>query len=78
MKKNSFKELETLYIQGRSTGAQETRQKIESNIHLFGFIANILDLYLPKAGNVIQSLGSFNTVKNISDLTNNSDKNSKK
>ena len=78
MKKNSFKELETLYIQGRSTGAQETRQKIESKIHLFGFIDNILDLYLHKAGNVIQSLGSFNTVKNISDLTNNSDKNSKK
>ena len=76
MKKNSFKELESLYIQGRSTGAQETRQKI-SNIHLFGFISNILDVYLPKAGNVIQSLGSFKTEKNMSDLTNNSDKNSK-
>jgi hypothetical protein len=70
MDKNSFKELESLYIKDRGTGSKETLQKIESNIHLFGFISNIIDLYLPKAGNVIQSLGSFNTGKKPFDRLN--------
>jgi hypothetical protein len=70
MDKNSFKELESLYIKDRGTGSQETLQKIESNIHLFGFVSNIIDLYLPKAGSVIQSLGSFNTSKKPFDPSN--------
>lgn len=74
MYNNSFKELESLYIKDRGTGSQETREKIESNIHLLGFIGNILDLYLPKAGNVIQSLGSFNPGKKPFDKSNPSNK----
>ncbi len=60
MEKNSFKELEELYIMERGNGSEVTKDKIEANIHLFGFISNLIDVYLPKAGNVIQSLGSFN------------------
>ncbi len=64
MDKNSFKEIEEFYIKERGNGSEVTRHKIESNIHFFSFISNLIDVYLPKAGNVIQSLGSFNhTVK---------------
>lgn len=63
--KNSFKELEKMYINDRGKGSVETRHKIESNIHLFGFISDLIDVYLPKAVNVIQVLGTFNSsVKN--------------
>lgn len=61
MEKNSFKELEALYIKERGDGQEQTRQKIESNIQLLGFISNVLDLYVPKAGSVIQTLSSVDS-----------------
>lgn len=59
MEKNSFKELEELYIKERGNDGSEIRQNLGSNIQLFSLISNLIDLYLPKAGGVIQSLASF-------------------
>jgi hypothetical protein len=60
MGKNSFKELEKLYIAERRKDSEETRNKLESNIRLFSFISNLVDVYLPKAGKVITSFGNTN------------------
>jgi len=57
--KNSFKELEALYIQQRGPGAEDTKNKIEANMKFFGFVCDVLELYIPKVGNVIQSLSAF-------------------
>lgn len=75
MEKNSFKEMEAQYINERGDGSKETFQKIESNINLFAFVSNILELYLPKAGNVIQALSSFDMSKKSSGQISNQDKN---
>jgi hypothetical protein len=55
MSKNSFKELEELYTKDRNNAFIETKKKINANINLFGFISNIIDLYVPKVGNVLSS-----------------------
>lgn len=59
MGKNSFQELEKLFIQERQVQMhEETKSKIESNIHTFSFISNLIELYVPKVVNVIQSLSA--------------------
>jgi hypothetical protein len=52
---NNFKELEKLTIQNRVRSQEETKQKINSNIHFFGFVSTILDLYVPQIGKVISA-----------------------
>ncbi len=52
---NNFKELEKLAIQNRLRPQEETKKKINANIHFFGFVSSILDVYLPKIGSVIMS-----------------------
>lgn len=55
MSRNSFKELEELEIQDRGNGSSVTKKNINANINLFGFISELIQLYLPKAGSVIKS-----------------------
>jgi hypothetical protein len=55
---NNFKELEKLNIQNRLRSTNETKQKINANIHFFGFVSSVLDVYLPKVGVVITSFGT--------------------
>ncbi len=55
MNKNSFKELEELQILERGKGSSITKKNINANINLFGFISELIQLYLPKAGSVIKS-----------------------
>jgi hypothetical protein len=50
---NNFKELERMHIQGRIRPQEETKRKINANIHFFGFVGSIVDVYLPKVGEVI-------------------------
>lgn len=64
MNNNSFKDLEDLYIKERGSASDKTRQNIGSNINLFGFISNMIDLYIPKAGEVIKSFGTFSNMEN--------------
>ena len=58
---NSFKDLEKLYITERENAGDKTKHNIGSNINLFGFVSNVLELYIPKVGDVIKSLSSFQT-----------------
>lgn len=57
MDKNSFKELEILNIKKRKDNGDEVKKNLGANIHLFNFVSNLIDLYIPKVGNVIQSFG---------------------
>lgn len=59
MGNNSFKDLEELYIKDRGNTSDQTKKNIGSNINLFNLISNMIDLYIPKAGDVIKSFGSF-------------------
>ena len=52
---NNFKELEKLNIEGRLRSKDETKKKINANIHFFGFVSSIIDVYLPKVGGVIKA-----------------------
>jgi hypothetical protein len=53
--KNSFKELEEIYIKERGNASEKTKKKISANIGLFGFIGHLIELYLPSAGQVLKS-----------------------
>ncbi|MFN8338685.1 MAG: hypothetical protein U0T36_06665 [Saprospiraceae bacterium] len=55
MNKNSFKELEALQIKERGNGSSITKKNISANINLFGFISELIQLYLPNAGSVLKS-----------------------
>lgn len=55
MGQNNFKELDRLNIENRGDNKDKIKKNINSNISLLGFISNLIDLYLPKVGNVIQS-----------------------
>jgi len=59
--KNVFKEYENILIQQRMENS--TQENIKSNISTFGFIGNILDLYLPKLASVIVSVNGKNQSK---------------
>ena len=58
MGQNNFKELEKILVESRSKNSDKTKQNINSNINFFGFVSNIIDLYLPKLGNVLTSFDS--------------------
>jgi hypothetical protein len=55
MSKNNFKDLEDLYAKDRSNASDITKKKINANINLFGFIGNLIDLYIPKVGGILSS-----------------------
>ena len=55
MSKNNFKDLENLNIENRVDNQNITKNILNSNIHFFGLISSIIDLYLPKIGRVIVS-----------------------
>lgn len=59
MNKNSFKDLENLYIKERENSGDQTKLNITANINLFGFMSSLIDLYIPKAGNVLKSFGTY-------------------
>jgi len=65
MGQNNFKELEKILVESRSKNSDKTKQNINSNISFFGFVSNIIDLYLPKLGNVLTSFdSSSDNIKN--------------
>ncbi len=65
MGQNNFKELEKIQIESRENKNDKTKQNINSNINFFGFVSNIIDLYLPKLGNVLTSFdSSSDNIKN--------------
>jgi|JI10StandDraft_1071094.scaffolds.fasta_scaffold24132_2 hypothetical protein len=65
MGQNNFKELEKILVESRSKNSDKTKQNINSNINFFGFVSNIIDLYLPKLGNVLTSFdSSSDNIKN--------------
>lgn len=65
MGQNNFKELEKILVESRSKNSDKTKQNINSNINFFGFVSNIIDLYLPKLGNVLTSFdSSSDSIKN--------------
>jgi hypothetical protein len=68
MNNNGFKELEELYIKERGNAGEQTKHNIGSNINLFGFVSNIIDLYIPKAGDVIKSISSFSSKRDDNNI----------
>ena len=63
MSKNSFKDLEDLYVQERGDASSETKKKVNANINLFGFVSNLIELYIPKVGSVLQSFDRGNSTQ---------------
>ncbi len=63
MKKNSFKELESVIIKDRSEQSKSTKQNVQSNIDFFKLVGDIVELYGPNFPKVLQS---FVSVKNES------------
>lgn len=59
--KNVFKEYEDILIRQRMENS--TQENVKSNINTFGFIGNLLDLYLPKVGSVIVSINGQSSQK---------------
>ncbi len=59
---NNFKELEDKIISERGSGDEETKKKVNANIGFFGFISTLLELYLPKVGEVLKSMAGENEV----------------
>ncbi|MFZ1749035.1 MAG: hypothetical protein WAU01_02535 [Saprospiraceae bacterium] len=56
MSKNSFKELEALHIKERGDHSEQIKSNIGDNISLFGFISNLIEVYIPRVGHVIQAM----------------------
>ena len=63
MSKNSFKDLEDLYVQERGDASSETKRKVNANINLFSFVSNLIELYIPKVGSVLQSFDRANATQ---------------
>ncbi len=55
MAKNNFKELEKLLIENRGNNSNKIKNNINSNINLFSFVSNLVELYIPKMGKVFTS-----------------------
>lgn len=54
--KNSFKELERLEIEGRTAPLKRIQNNITSNLSLFKFIGNIMELFFPRMVDLIVRL----------------------
>lgn len=54
-KENNFKKLEQFYIAQRQDKGQETKANVMSQKAVFGFISNVVDLFLPKVISVISN-----------------------
>ena len=59
---NNFKELQNQIIEERGSGDELTKKKVSSNIGFFNFISTLIDLYLPKVGDVLKSMAGENEV----------------
>ena len=55
MGQNNFKEIERINIANRKNSSL-VKRNINSNIKLFSFVSDILEIYLPKAGSVFTYL----------------------
>ncbi len=65
MGQNNFKELEKILTENMENNSANTKQNINSNINFFGFVSNIVDLYIPKMGQVFTSFDiSSEKIKN--------------
>jgi len=47
MSKNSFKELELLEIKNKKINSKLIKTNLNENVKTFGFMANIIELYIP-------------------------------
>jgi hypothetical protein len=56
MSPNSFKELDRINIENRKTNGDNIKSNLNSNIKLFSFVSDILEIYLPKVGEVFTSM----------------------
>jgi hypothetical protein len=61
---NNFKELESQIIEERGSGDEDTKSKVNSNIVFINFISTLIDLYLPKVGDVLKSMAGENDAPN--------------
>jgi len=66
MGQNNFKELEKILIEGRQDTNDTVKKNINSNINLFSFVSNLIDLYIPKMGKVFTSFDNSKEKKNKS------------
>ena len=60
MGQNNFKELEKILTENRDKNSDKIKSNINSNINFFGFVSNLIDLYIPKMGKVFTSFDNSN------------------
>ncbi|KXK39000.1 MAG: hypothetical protein J5I52_10055 [Saprospiraceae bacterium] len=64
MEYNNFKMLDDLNISERApSGKEKTKTNIQTNLEFLNLLGNILDVYVPRAGEVILSFGQTDAVK---------------